>query len=303
MQGIKKSIQSYFNFSKREFNGILLLIALILMTLSFPVIYRYYNVKPAYKMEVFETEIREYEEQIKLSGSIQSGKRSVKAEYFVFDPNGLDEKSWRKLGLSDKQIKVIYNFEAKGGKFYNKEDFKKMYSISTEQYLLLEPFIRIVNKSSPAKQNVRMSLSQSNPLRRNAKKVLVEINSADSAMLTEIHGIGPAFASRIIKYRDRLGGFYKMEQLKEVYGIDSVKYEQIKDQISLNSGMIIQISINSATFEILRKHPYLSYKQMNAILQYRRQHGNFKTAEELKKVAILNEEIIRKIEPYISFNP
>lgn len=94
-----------------------------------------------------------------------------------------------------------------------------------------------------------------------------------------------------------------MEQLKEVYGIDSVKYEQIKDQISLNSGMIIQISINSATFEILRKHPYLSYKQMNAILQYRRQHGNFKTAEELKKVAILNEEIIRKIEPYISFNP
>lgn len=280
-----------------------MLTGLILLILLFPVIYRSYKTKPAHEMEVFQTEIREYEEQIKLSGRAKAGKRSVKAEYFVFDPNGLDEKSWRKLGLSDKQIKVIYNYEAKGGKFYNKEDLKKMYSIGVEQYLRLEPYIRIVNKLSPEKQNFRSSTPQSDPARENAKKVMVEINSADSAMLTEIRGIGPAFASRIIKYRNRLGGFYKIEQLREVYGIDSVKYQQIKDQISLNSEKIIQININSATFEILRKHPYLSYKQMNAILQYRRQHGNFKTAEELKKVAILNEEIIRKIEPYISFNP
>lgn len=303
MQGIKESIKSYFTFSKKELNGIILLIALILISLSFPAIYRYYSVKPIYEMEVLDTEIIKFQEEIKRINVNQIGKRATKAEYFIFDPNGLDEKSWRKLGLSDRQIKVIYKFETKGGRFYNKEDFKKMYSIGAEQYLKLEPYIRIVKASPPEKENRKVSLFNPDPEKKNTKKVLIEINSADSAMLTEIRGIGPAFASRIIKYRDRLGGFYKIEQLKEVYGIDSVKYQQIEDQISLNSDQIIQININSATFELLKKHPYLSYKQMNAVLQYRRQHGPFKTIDELKKVALLNEEIIRKIEPYILFNP
>lgn len=303
MQGIKESIKSYFTFSKKELNGIILLIALILISLSFPAIYRYYSVKPIYEMEVLDTEIIKFQEEIKWINVNQIGKRATKAEYFIFDPNGLDEKSWRKLGLSDRQIKVIYKYETKGGRFYNKEDFKKMYSIGAEQYLKLEPYIRIVKASPPEKENRKVSLFNPDPEKKNTKKVLIEINSADSAMLTEIRGIGPAFASRIIKYRDRLGGFYKIEQLKEVYGIDSVKYQQIEDQISLNSDQITQININSATFELLKKHPYLSYKQMNAVLQYRRQHGPFKTIDELKKVALLNEEIIRKIEPYILFNP
>lgn len=303
MQGIKESIKSYFTFSKKELNGIILLIALILISLSFPAIYRYYSVKPIYEMEVLDTEIIKFQEEIKRINVNQIGKRATKAEYFIFDPNGLDEKSWRKLGLSDRQIKVIYKFETKGGRFYNKEDFKKMYSIGAEQYLKLEPYIRIVKASPQEKENRKVSLFNPDPEKKNTKKVLIEINSADSAMLTEIRGIGPAFASRIIRYRNRLGGFYKIEQLKEVYGIDSVKYQQIEDQISLNSDQIIQININSATFELLKKHPYLSYKQMNAVLQYRRQHGPFKTIDELKKVALLNEEIIRKIEPYILFNP
>lgn len=303
MQGIKESIKSYFTFSKKELNGIILLIALILISLSFPAIYRYYSVKPIYEMEVLDTEIIKFQEEIKRINVNQIGKRATKAEYFIFDPNGLDEKSWRKLGLSDRQIKVIYKYETKGGRFYNKEDFKKMYSIGAEQYLKLEPHIRIVKASPQEKENRKVSLFNPDPEKKNTKKVLIEINSADSAMLTEIRGIGPAFASRIIKYRDRLGGFYKIEQLKEVYGIDSVKYQQIEDQISLNSDQITQININSATFELLKKHPYLSYKQMNAVLQYRRQHGPFKTIDELKKVALLNEEIIRKIEPYILFNP
>ena len=303
MQGIKESIRSYFTFSKKELNGIILLITLILIVLSFPAIYRYYSPVSFYDMEAFDTEMQEFQEQIKRSDANQKEKEVAQADYFIFDPNGLDEEYWRRLGLSGRQIKVIYKYEAKGGRFYNKEDVRKMYSISAEQYLKLEPYIRIAKTTSQEKENRKVSLFNSDPEKKNTKRVMIEINSADSAMLTEIRGIGPAFASRIIRYRDRLGGFYKIEQLKEVYGIDSIKYRQIEDQISLNSDQIIQININSATFELLKKHPYLSYKQMNAVLQYRRQHGPFKTIDELKKVTLLNEEIIRKIEPYILFNP
>lgn len=110
MQGIKESIKSYFTFSKKELNGIILLIALILISLSFPAIYRYYSVKPIYEMEVLDTEIIKFQEEIKRINVNQIGKRATKAEYFIFDPNGLDEKSWRKLGLSDRQIKVIYKY-------------------------------------------------------------------------------------------------------------------------------------------------------------------------------------------------
>jgi competence protein ComEA len=129
------------------------------------------------------------------------------------------------------------------------------------------------------------------------------LNSADSLELESVRGIGPAFASRIIRFRKRLGGFHRKEQLLEIYGMDSVKYDQLKDLIKVNAGLINQINLNTFTFDEIRRHPYLTYKQMNAIIQYRSQHGSFKSIDDLMKIAMLNEEIIRKIEPYIVLSP
>ncbi|MDO8992069.1 MAG: helix-hairpin-helix domain-containing protein, partial [Daejeonella sp.] len=106
-----------------------------------------------------------------------------------------------------------------------------------------------------------------------------------------------------IRFRKRLGGFYRKEQLLEVYGMDSVKYNQLKDLIQVNGELIIKINLNTFTFEEIKRHPYLTYKQMNAIIQYRSQHGSFRSIDDLMKIAILNEEIIRKIEPYIVLSP
>jgi competence ComEA-like helix-hairpin-helix protein len=85
--------------------------------------------------------------------------------------------------------------------------------------------------------------------------------------------------------------------------MDSIKYDQLKDQIQVNTELVRRLNINTFTFEEIRHHPYLTYKQMNAIIQYRTQHGLYKSIDDLRKIAILNEEIIRKIEPYFSFNP
>ncbi|RYF98398.1 MAG: helix-hairpin-helix domain-containing protein, partial [Chitinophagaceae bacterium] len=131
--------------------------------------------------------------------------------------------------------------------------------------------------------------------------VIVEVNQADSAGLDQIKGIGPAFANRILKYRERLGGFYKKEQLMEVYGLDSVKYAEIKDRITINPSAIKTVNINTADFSALKSSPYLSYKQINAIIQYRKQHGNYSSTGDLKKIAILTPQVIEKIAPYITF--
>ena len=130
---------------------------------------------------------------------------------------------------------------------------------------------------------------------------VIEINSADSAKLTRIRGIGPAFAMRIISYRDRLGGFLNKEQLKEVYGIDTLKYAEIKNGVSIDPSHIKKIKINEVDFEGLRKFPYFTNKQTNAVIQYRNQHGNYQSVNDMRNIAILDEGILRKIEPYIVF--
>jgi competence ComEA-like helix-hairpin-helix protein len=129
----------------------------------------------------------------------------------------------------------------------------------------------------------------------------VELNTADSAQLTQVHGVGPSFAMRIVRYRYRLGGYYNKEQLKEVYGIDDTIYRKLKDQLTIDRGAITKININTISFASLRQFPYLDYKQASAVIEYRNQHGKYASLDDIKNVAIITPEIITKIEPYIIF--
>ncbi len=154
------------------------------------------------------------------------------------------------------------------------------------------------DKTYPTKFNAGSTAYTSNKL---AAGQTIEINTADSAALTRIHGIGPAFAQRIVEYRKRLGGFLNKEQLKEVYGIDDEKYAGIAGQVAVNAKRISQIKINEVDFMELRRFPYLTYKQSNAIIQYRLQHGHYNAITDMQNIAILDDIILRKIEPYINF--
>ena len=129
----------------------------------------------------------------------------------------------------------------------------------------------------------------------------IELNSADSAQLTRVHGIGGSFAIRIVRYRNRLGGFYNKEQLKEVYGIDTAMYAEIKNQLTVDRSKIIKMNINTISFASLRQCPYLDYKQASAIIEYRNQHGKYASVDDMSKVAIITPEILTKIEPYLSY--
>jgi competence ComEA-like helix-hairpin-helix protein len=130
---------------------------------------------------------------------------------------------------------------------------------------------------------------------------IVELNTADSAKLTTVQGIGAAFATRIIYYRERLGGFISKEQLKEIYGLDEIKFKEVKDHVKVDPARIRLININTITFDKLRLMPYLNYKQVNAFIEYRKQHGNYNSMADLKNIAIIDDQILRKIEPYIIF--
>lgn len=130
---------------------------------------------------------------------------------------------------------------------------------------------------------------------------IIELNTADSAQLTGLNGIGPSFAHRIVVYRNRLGGFIRKEQLKEVFGMDDEKYSTLASQVSVDAYHINKIHINKVDFDGLSHFPYLTFKQMNAIIQFREQHGEYASLDDMRNIAILNDEILRKIGPYIDF--
>jgi DNA uptake protein ComE-like DNA-binding protein len=131
------------------------------------------------------------------------------------------------------------------------------------------------------------------------KKLNIELNSTDSTELTKIYGIGPYFASRIIKYRNILGGYYKVTQLKEVYGINSTKFQEIKSNfIPCDTAKLKRLNFNSATFKELLKHPYLSYEIVKKIANARRKE-KFDSLDDLKNRMIIPDSVYLKLLPYI----
>lgn len=291
----RRSWQDYFSFSKKELNGLLILLLLMLIVIVSPMFYQPSIISPKIDIAAFKEEAAAFEQSLQQErvysyrDTHAVKKKQAAIAYFNFDPNDLPAAKWLKLGLSEKQISVIKNYEAKGGKFYSKADVQKMYVITKTQFSALEPYIQI-----DARRFAKGGI---------AKKVLVkiDINLADSSDLEQVRGIGPAFAARIVKYRDRLGGFYSLTQLKEVYGVDSANFASWSPQLILENPPLRKININEAAFEDLKRHPYLNFKQINAILQYRKQHGAYADMQDLRKVGILSDEILRKIAPYLSF--
>ena len=287
---MKAHIKNYLSVTKKEWNGMVVFIILIALVLAAPYVYQTSRKDNIINFNEFDKAVALLSRGKNVNPGSNSSADDAKpapAVLFTFNPNNLPDASWQKLGFSEHQIRVIKNYEAKGGRFYSKEDVKKIYSITDADYQRLEPYINIpgnthyANKAAPGE--------------------IIEINSADSAKLTRIRGIGPSFAMRIMRYRDRLGGFYSKEQLKEVFGVDDTKYAEIKNGIAVNGKHITKINVNTATFNQLRRFPYISFKQMNAILEYHTQHGDYESVDDMKNIAILDEGILRKIEPYLVF--
>lgn len=129
----------------------------------------------------------------------------------------------------------------------------------------------------------------------------IELNSADTTMLKMIPGIGTGYANRIVKYRDLLGGYAFIGQLKEVWGMDDYLYEKITPYIKLQ-GSHKKININDAGFEELKKHPYISYKQAQIIVDIRERKGNIESIDRLALLEEFGEKDIKRLKPYLSFN-
>lgn len=226
---------------------------------------------------------------------------------FYFDPNSLPEAGWKALGLRDKTIQTIVHYLEKGGRFRQPEDLGKVYGLYPDEYARLFPFIRIEQPAPAAKKEYSgvATASYSNSksytpyLSKAATAHVIEINAADTLSFSTLPGIGNRLAARIVHFRDKLGGFYSVEQVGETFALPDSVFQQIKQWLRCDSSTIHRVNINTADAAILKQHPYIRWNIANAIVEYRRQHGIYKSVDELQRIDIIEPELFRKLKPYL----
>jgi competence ComEA-like helix-hairpin-helix protein len=126
------------------------------------------------------------------------------------------------------------------------------------------------------------------------------VNLADTFAFIALPGIGSKLSKRIISFRDKLGGFYSVEQVGETYLLPDSTFQKIKPYLFVSNSSLKRININTASVDEMKAHPYIKYNMANAIFQYRQQHGNYISVEQIKKILIITDEIYQKAAPYLS---
>ena len=258
----------------------------------------------ASEIELFRQSLATFEQ----FDQIETEAIEMVAEYFYFDPNRATDEEWDRLGLNRRQIQNIRNYQAAGGSFRRKEDLQRLFTISATQYRQLEPYIRIA-ASAPVRagETATPTARTSRPVVEEASTTAehailrVELNLADSSLLTQLPGIGPVLAARTLRYRNLIGGFVDVAQLSEVYGVSSELTERLAAQIWADSLLIRKIPVNTANINALARHPYISEQQARGIVNYRRLQNHINNIDELVRNNILEREDADKIRPYLSF--
>lgn len=224
------------------------------------------------------------------------------ASLFYFDPNTISADAWEELGLRPKTIHTIENYLAKGGRFKKPEDLQKVYGLFPDEYKRIAPFIRIENieEKKPDRPFARID----SPFQKKftPRYQVIDINTADTSAFIALPGIGSKLASRIVNFRDKLGGFYSIDQVGETFGLPDSTFQKIKQWLKLENISLRKININTATEDELKAHPYIRWNLAKPIVAYRNEHGSFKKIEELQNIMAITNEIFNKIKPYLTVN-
>lgn len=308
----------YFSFTKKERVGILAILTLILVFTILPFLFPYFITEKKYDHTAFEKEIaalkikqtdssrkfqeKDFDKGNRPSYNLASEKNYYeapgKAALFYFDPNTLPGEGWKKLGIREKTISTIQNYISKGGKFYKPEDISKIWGLHKDEVQRLLPYVSILQQPKtvyPEKQNF-----DNKPKAILYKIIPVDINIADTTAFIALPGIGSKLANRIINFRDKLGGFYKIDQVAETFALPDSTFQKIRTNLILTNATVKKININTATLDEMKIHPYIRYNLASAIVQYRLQHSNFKVVDDIKNIMMLTDDIFKKLAPYLS---
>ena len=301
-------IRELFSFSRTERTGIIILILVIfLLILAGLLIPLFFHGDPT-DFSKWEAEVNTYLSKTDKEIPHQKGLNLI-----AFDPNTIDSVSLINMGLPVNLIANWVKYRNKGGKFNDKLAVRKIFGMTSQLFDHLDSFIIFPEKLVVA---FRPAVEHSSPKTAGRFKCdtifhpayvtkgkpgefMLEINNTDSISLLKIPGIGPVLASRIIRYRNLLGGFYAVTQLNEVYGMNRENTPAVAACLTVNRSNLKIFNINFSTIQELGRHPYIGYRTARKLLRLRDKKGKFLSADDLSSVVA--PDSLTRLTPYLKF--
>ena len=310
--------KDFFSFTKQERQDILILLALI----TGICIGKFFFLKKESitgKNEIVQEQVAEHQREEKYFREEPFNSRPNNKTSIVlkpFDPNSADYSTFISLGLKPYIAQNIIKYRNKGGKFRKIDDLAKIYGLSNDDFKRLKPYIQI----KPEKQSIqtqqiiikdstdKILLPQKENIQTTQKQekitlgTVIDINLADTTDLKKIPYIGSAFARRIVKYRQLLGGFYSVEQLKEVYGLDNELFFKIAPYFTISENPGLQtVPVNQSSLDKLKLHPYINFYQAKIIIELRKKKNKIRDISELTLLEEFAENDLERLTHYLSF--
>lgn len=228
---------------------------------------------------------------------------TVRRKLSAFDPNTADSTLLLSLGLQPWQVRSIYRYRAKGGIYRQPSDFARLYGLTVKQYKELLPYIHISDEYKPAAEvygSTDAVRSGRDTLRYPVKLQpgqYVTLDDADTASLRKVPGIGRYYASRIVRYRNDLGGYVSVAQLSEIEGIPEAALSYFR----VTGGAVRKLNLNRLTLNELKHHPYINFYQARRIIDYRRLKGPLHSIDDLRLLKDFSQRDIDRLRPYVEF--
>ena len=212
-----------------------------------------------------------------------------------FDPNTADSIELLQQGFLPWQVSNMIKYRNKGGKWRKPEDIRKIYGVDSAFYAAIEPYIQINDSLFAKRDSTAFDTTRIYTVKRDT---IIELNTADTTSLQLIKHIGSYTARKIIAYRDKLGGFYSIEQLSEIKDLPTGTFDNIKNSLQVNPTLIRQININRASISQMARHPYIRAEQAKNIYDYRRRNLKIKSLDEIKN--FFEDNDWQRILPYLA---
>lgn len=284
---MKKATASFLRFSRTERAGILCF--LVVLSLLFLFRYALRRSPPSLPAAVAGRLQAQWEACRKAEETLPSGPHQLHP--FRFDPNTIDSAGILALGLAPRVAKGWLNWRRHGKVFYSPEDLKPLYHLADSDYQRLAPYI-VVAAVRPGGRDGFV------PYHREPLPATISLNTADSALLVRLNGIGPVLAHKIVTMRARLGGFVRHEQLLEIYRFPDTIFRTLREKLLIDPSSVRKMGLNTAGLDEMKQHPYIGEKMARNILLYREGLKRFENIEQLRQVPLMNEENYRRIAPY-----
>lgn len=293
--------KDFLHFSQNEKRGLLVLSTLILLVLIVNVTMPFWLKSEPVDFSVFKAEVDAYYNSLEQEKDVAI---PPKKSSLTPTPFGIDTVSKQWLidhGLDTFIASNLISYRNKKGGFFAPEEVAKVYGMNDSIMRIWSPFMVFPKQAPTAEETTnKIPPTEINPNLAIKPEFQIDINTADTALFALLYGIGPAFSNRIIKYRNLLGGFYSIQQIREVYGMDSVRFSKIKPFLHLDTIPLRKLELNIASLKTLKNHPYINFYQAKAMYEFRKKHiiENWNMLVSIEK---LDTSHLKMAKPYLGF--